>query len=286
MSLFRKIRDTFTLRSFRKKNDNVEGDISDIRELMLIHQQNLAKKNSKNPFNKYGKKIFSQTDEDGITIEIIKRMNCLNNGNFIEFGVGDGTENNTLILKSLGWKGFWIGNQELVIDYKNSKNFTYLKNFVDLENIIELIKKGLSTIKETQVDVISFDLDGNDYYFLKEIINNNFKPKLFIVEYNGKFPPPIKWKIDYNKDHRWYGDDYFGASLSTYNDLFEKNGYKLICCNAYTGANAYFIKKEFEDLFSEIPNDIEDIYMSPRYFLNKYKGFPISLKTINKFFIS
>ena len=103
MSLFRKIRDTFTLRSFRKKNDNVEGDISDIRELMLIHQQNLAKRDSKNPFNKYGKKIFSQTDEDGITIEIIKRMNCLNNGNFIEFGVGDGTENNTLILKSLGW---------------------------------------------------------------------------------------------------------------------------------------------------------------------------------------
>jgi len=43
MSFFRKIRDIFTLRNLRKKNDNAEGNISDIRELLLIHQQNLAK---------------------------------------------------------------------------------------------------------------------------------------------------------------------------------------------------------------------------------------------------
>ena len=96
---------------------------------MLNHQQNLSKVNSKNSFNLYGKKNISQTDEDGITIEIIKRLNCLNNGNFIEFGVGDGTENNTLILKALGWKGFWVGNQELIIDYKNSKKLFLFKKF-------------------------------------------------------------------------------------------------------------------------------------------------------------
>ena len=196
MSLFRKIRDFLTLRNYRKRHDKFIGNINDIRELLLNHQQNLSKVNSKNSFNLYGRKIFSQTDEDGITIEIIKRLNCLNNGSFIEFGVGDGTENNTLILKALGWKGFWVGNQELIIDYKNSKNFSYLKNFVNLSNIIYLIQDGLSKINETQVDVISLDLDGNDYYFLEKIIENKIKPKLFIIEYNAKFPPPIKWKIE------------------------------------------------------------------------------------------
>ena len=142
MSLFRKIRDILTFRNFRKRHDRLENILKDIRELLLSHQQNLAKTNSKNPINKYGKKIFSQTDEDGITLEILKRIDCLNKGNFIEFGVGNGTENNTLILKALGWKGIWVGNQELVINYKNSKNFSYQKNFVDLDNIVDLIKKG------------------------------------------------------------------------------------------------------------------------------------------------
>ena len=48
------------------------------------------------------KKCFSQTDEDGITIEILRRIGCLEKGTFAEFGPGDGMENNTLILKSLG----------------------------------------------------------------------------------------------------------------------------------------------------------------------------------------
>ncbi len=284
MRLFRKIRDILTFRNFRKRHDRLENILKDIRELLLSHQQNLAKTNSKNPINKYGKKIFSQTDEDGITLEILKRIDCLNKGNFIEFGVGNGTENNTLILKALGWKGIWVGNQELVINYKNSKNFSYQKNFVDLDNIVDLIKKGLNEIGEEKVDVMSLDLDGNDYYFLKKIIENNYKPKLFIVEYNAKFAPPIKWQIEYKNDHNWNGDDYFGASLTTYNNFFERNGYKLLCCNAHTGANAFFIKQEFMNLFQEIPKSIDDIYMTPRYLLNNSSGFPLSLKTINKFF--
>lgn len=284
MKLLKKIRDFISFRNYRKRNNRIESYLKDIRELILNDQQDLTINKSKNPLNKHGKKIFSQSDEDGITIEIIKRINCLNEGIFVELGVGDGTENNTLILKALGWKGFWIGNEKLKIDYANSKDFSYICSFVDLENVIDLLKKGSSSIGENLIDVISLDLDGNDYYFLKKIIENNFRPKLFIVEYNAKFPPPIKWKIEYEKDHKWKGDDYFGASLSTYNDFFEKNGYKLICCNAHTGANAYFIKKEFINLFQDVPDEIDDLYMKPRYLLNNYLRFPISIKTINKFF--
>ena len=50
--------------------------------------------------------MFLAIDEDGITIEIFKRLKNLNSGSFLELGVGDGTENNTLILLSLGWKVF------------------------------------------------------------------------------------------------------------------------------------------------------------------------------------
>ena len=164
MKLLKKIRDFISFRNYRKRNNRIESYLKDIRELILNDQQDLTINKSKNPLNKYGKKIFSQSDEDGITIEIIKRINCLNEGIFVELGVGDGTENNTLILKALGWKGFWIGNEKLKIDYVNSKNFSYICSFVDLENVVDLLKKGSSLIGENLIDVISLDLDGNDYY--------------------------------------------------------------------------------------------------------------------------
>ena len=49
-------------------------------------------------------------------------------------------------------------------------NFNCYDHWVTKENIIDLIKNGLECIRENTVDLISMDLDGNDYYFIKEIL--------------------------------------------------------------------------------------------------------------------
>ena len=281
----------FTLGGYkrRKRPTRLDNYAKDLRELTLNFQTQKLQKDHKNPLNKFGKKCFSQTDEDGITIEILRRIGCLAKGTFAEFGPGDGMENNTLILKSLGWKGFWVGGEDLVIDLKKNKNFSFFKEFVSLKNIIKLTSNGVSDIKSSNIDVISFDLDGNDLYFVSELLKNQFKPKLFIVEYNSKFPPPVKWSIKYDENHIWDGSDYYGASLASFNELFEKNDYFLTCCNSHTGSNAFFVKKEFKHLFEDVPKNINDIYVPPRYFLhnvygsNSY-GHHQSVKTINKLF--
>jgi hypothetical protein len=48
---------------------------------------------------KYGFRAYSQHDEDGMIHEIFRRIG-VSNQTFLEFGVGDGTENNTLIFCS------------------------------------------------------------------------------------------------------------------------------------------------------------------------------------------
>ena len=58
MGLFRKIRDFLTVRSYRKKHDKFIGNINDIRELLLNHQQNLSKVNSKIHLIYMGEKYF------------------------------------------------------------------------------------------------------------------------------------------------------------------------------------------------------------------------------------
>jgi hypothetical protein len=214
----------------------------------------------------------------------LRRIKQIDNGVYAEFVVGDGTENNTLILAALGWKGFWAGGEKLKVDINsaNHKKFAYLREWITLENILDLAKKGCAKIDSAKLDIISLDLDGNDIYFVEKLLENGFKPKLFIVEYNAKFPPPIKFQITYDPKFIWQGDDYFGASLTSFNNLFNNFGYKLICCNLHTGSNAFFIDATHADFFSDVPIDINQIYVEPRYHLYNEYGHAKSLRTINK----
>jgi hypothetical protein len=277
---------------FRKrtiKGPEIESYLKDLKgvlDVLLSYETSALQRSHPNPLNKFGTKCFSQTDEDGITLEILRRIDSVNDGTFAEFGVGDGTENNTLILKALGWKGFWVGGEELAFKTEeNNHSFVYLRDWITLENIVELAERGRKALNAGKVDVISLDLDGNDFYFVEKLLSNGFNPKLFIVEYNAKFPPPVKWKISYDPQHVWNFDDYFGASLASFVELFEQHGFRLVCCNSHTGANAFFVRQEFMSAFADVPQDMKDIYVPPRYYLYRSFGHRRSLKTISKLFV-
>ncbi len=251
---------------------------------LTIHDNTLKLQAShSNPLNKFGKKCFSQTDEDGITLEIIRRLG-IEKGVFAEFGVGNGLENNTLILAALGWRGFWVGGEELGFAYKQSNKFLYIKDWITLDNIVHQTTIGVNYLGNQDIDLISLDLDGNDVYLVQKLLDNNFNPKVFIVEYNAKFPPPVNFKIKYDKDHQWRGDDYFGASLSAFANMFSEFGYKLICCNSHSGSNAFFVRAEFMNLFADVPTDIGAIYVGPRYHLYAQFGHRVSPKTVEAIF--
>lgn len=268
-----------------KPSRKIEKQLDELRDLAIFNNTKQLQQMHKNPMNRMGAKCFSQSDEDGITLEILRRIGNLDNGSFAEFGVGNGTENNTLILRSLGWTGFWVGGEDLAFHPECSSNiFSYSKSWVTLKNIAEITTSLVTSMGIDNLDLISLDFDGNDYYFVNELLRKNFLPKIFIVEYNAKFIPPVDWKIDYDENHRWGSDDYFGASLTSFVRLFDQFGYRLICCNSHTGANAFFVKNEYASNFSDIPEDPRDIYVEPRYFLYKSYGHKASLKTISSLF--
>ena len=257
--------------------------LKSIRDLIIFQQNAEFQRKRLNPLNSYGKKCFSQNDEDGITLEIIKRLG-VKKGVFAEFGPGNGLENNTICLAALKWKGFWAGSEDLKFKYNNSKNFHFFKEWITKENVLNLFNEGIKNLNEKKVDVLSLDLDGNDIYILEELIKNIKHPSLIIAEYNAKFPPPIKFKIKYEPKFIWRGDDYFGASLSELADVLKKYSYELVCCNSHTGSNAFFIKNDFIELFKEVPKDIEKIYIEPHYQLYERYGHPQSIKTIEVIF--
>lgn len=237
---------------------------------------------SLNPLVKAGQKYFSQNHEDGMTLEILRRIGK-GSGTFVEFGVGDGLENNTLILLMNDWKGIWIGGEDLRISLSSdSRKLRYAKEWVTAENCVALLSQGLSNLGSSTVDFLSIDLDGNDFYVAEAIVGKGIRPSVIVVEYNAKFPPPIRWTIKYDPRHRWAGDDYQGASLQSFIDLFAEAGYRLVACDV-TGTNAFFVHREFNGAFSDVPDDPAILFYpsdSPGFIR---RGHDSSPRTIERF---
>jgi len=55
----------------------------------------------------FGYKVYSQSDEDGILHEIFRRLG-IERGGFVEIGVENGLECNSLYLIHKGWRGLWL----------------------------------------------------------------------------------------------------------------------------------------------------------------------------------
>ena len=113
-------------------------------------------------------------------------------------------------------------SSELAFNLLSPKRFRFLNAWVSLENVTGLIRQGLEDVGIQTLDVLSLDLDGNDYYLVREILSAGILPKLFILEYNAKFPPPIKWTIEYDVNHVWDVTDYQGASLAAFAELLSE----------------------------------------------------------------
>src|SRR5208282_2439962 len=117
---------------------------------------------------KYGYRAYSQNDEDGIIAEIFRRIEPTTR-TFIEFGVGDGSECNTLNLLISGWRGLWLESdpkrigqvRKLFREALSERRLSVEVAAVVAENINELL---LGKGPGSDLDLLSIDVDGNDYW--------------------------------------------------------------------------------------------------------------------------
>ena len=195
---------------------------------------------------RYGFKAYSQNDEDGMIQEIFNRIGNVNK-NFVEIGVGNGLENNTLYLLVQGWRGLWVEANpkyakqiNLKFEHAITNGDLEIKNIcIQKDNINQVIDKWQSTAGG--LDLLSLDIDGNDYHVLEAIKSLN--ARLVILEYNSKYRPPVKWVMQHNPKHSYIFSDYYGASLKSLEILLVEKGYKLVGCNL-SGVNAFFVRED------------------------------------------
>jgi hypothetical protein len=267
------------LNKFRSINRRWENHYSTIANL-LAYPQTLEARN-RNPLSSKGESYFSQNDEDGIILEIVRRIG-IEKSVFVELGVGNGLENNTIILLASGWRGIWIGGEQLAFaNASPNSRLAFNQAWIDRDNVFNLVAQQLQKLQcsPKDVELLSIDLDGNDAYLIPPLLARGLSPSVIVCEYNGKFPPPIRFCIEYNARHEWDYSDYQGASLQVFVDIFSNHGYKLVCCNS-NGVNAFFVRDDHLEFFKDVPVETADLFVASKYLARSPTGHQTSPKTI------
>jgi hypothetical protein len=202
--------------------------------------------------------VTSQCGEDGIITKIFEIIPTSNEKVCVEFGAWDGKHySNTFnLMNSSKWSGYFIeADADRFLELKN----TYKSNHkACLINRLVSLEKGQGTLKEIlleykcprNIDLLSIDIDGNDYHIWNEL--DYFLPRVVLVEFNPSVPNDISFIQDRSFEVNQ------GSSLLAFERLGFDKGYRLV---SVTDWNAIFVKDEYFSLFDINDNSLDAMYV-------------------------
>lgn len=215
-----------------------------------------------NTFHQFCKNVHSQGGEDGILEQLVKELN-IKNGTFCEFGAANGTHlsNTYNLIKTKNFSGIAIE-----LDY--SRYVECVKNYTAFPKVTVFHGAVLYNDPNNDLDawlhrgkmpydfdILSIDIDCDDYYVWKNL--KNFQPKIVVIEINP-YRDPIHEELpripsqEYEIDplRQWHPQRVaVGCSFISAVKLGLEKGYIPI---AFTG-NLIFIRKDLIPRLNEFP---------------------------------
>lgn len=175
---------------------------------------------------------YSQAGEEHMIMGILLNIG-LTNKFLVDIGAWDGTylSNTKFLIEDHGFKG-------LLLDGDNHGNPEVKEIWVTKDNILDFLDNCHCP---REFDLLSYDTDGNDYWIL-DVLLSYYQPRLIVCEFNGTIENGVSKTIEYNENHVWNNDDYYGFSFEAGKKLAEKHGYKVVFQN--DALNMYLVKKE------------------------------------------
>lgn len=235
------------------------------------HNENFNMFNTfKGPLYKTNKKLYSQNGEDGILYYIFSCIGYTNK-KCIEICAGNGRECNTAnLIKNHGFNGLLFdgnnSNVQIGLNFFKNDDVKFLCNWITRSNISGLIQKNNYG---GDIDLLSLDIDGVDYWILKELIEKDIiNPRVIVLEYQDIIGPEKRLTVPYADDFNGWtdfipggGPNYCGASLQAFISLL--SNYTFIGSHE-GGFNAFFIRKDIKsEYLHEETNLLENVFHFP-----------------------
>lgn len=192
----------------------------------------------------YSSNVHSQSGEDGIIAKIMELLPERDNW-CVEFGAWDGVHlsNTRNLIDNQGYSAVLIEAdkkrfENLKQRCSQSPGILVFNRFVGFQSQDNLD----SILRETPItkdfDLLSIDIDGNDYHVWAAM--KDYSPKVVCVEYNPTIPTEVHFVQSAEPGiHQ-------GCGLSDLVDLGKQKNYELV---AVTPLNAIFVKSEYYEVF-------------------------------------
>jgi len=262
------------LAHFAEIKGNSEYQLSLVRDLCVqLGQIEIAMRGGPAGLETCMAQVFSQGCEDGCLAHIFNKIGE-RSSRFIEIGVGDGRENTTRLLLTLGWKGVWVEGDPVEVaklkvnfaDYISAGRLRVVNATVTAENVESLIEPD-----DRNVDLLSIDIDMNTYHIWEAL--RNVQARVVCIEYNASFPPTVDFVVPYEPDSSWNRTNWFGASLTALDRLARSKRMSLVGCDFF-GINAYFVADGEASAAFDGPFTPTRMYQPARYNLLSRRGHP------------
>lgn len=200
--------------------------------------------------DQYEYSVLSQNGEDGILRHLFAQAGFESRW-FVEFGFGAHQCNGLRLMLHEEFHGLLLdGSQENVRFFDIAAERFAIDRvkarqaFLTRDNLNELIE-GAGAPRE--IDLLSLDVDGNDYWFWKAL--TCVSPRVVCIEYNAGLGPELSWTVPYDPGFERFAKHpsgfFHGASLKALESLGRKKGCRLVGCDS-TGTNAFFLRDDVD----------------------------------------
>ena len=218
----------------------------------------------------FAKNRSSQAGEDGIIEKILHTIGETSEW-CVEFGAWDGRyySNTFDLINRKGYSAIMIEGdvdryQDLLETFKDNTKVIPLNAFVGFSEVDGLDSLLEKTSIPLDFDVLSIDIDGNDYHVWKEV--KQYRPKVVCIEYNPTIPSEVEFVQPADMQLNQ------GCSILSLYQLAEEKGYKLV---SVTNLNCLFVDAKYFDLFSIKDNTVTALRPNESkvtYIFNGYDG--------------
>jgi hypothetical protein len=229
---------------------------------------NQATNQSHAGLNRFAKNVTSQFGEDGILEKALQLIDGSNRW-CVEFGAWDGrycSNTHNLVAKhdyeAVLIEGAVRRFEELKRTFTGNEKVRAVNTFVGIRPGNSLDEILAKTPIPVDFDVLSIDIDGNDFHVWDSI--QNYKPKIVVIEYNPTIPNGVDFVQPSDPAVAQ------GCSISSIVALGKCKGYELA---AITLVNAIFVHAEYFDRLGIEDNSIATLREDESLVTYIFQGF-------------
>lgn len=207
----------------------------------------MLEKSGKQGIERYEFSLFSQNGEDGVLKYLFSEVGFTSRL-FLEFGFSVVENNSLRLILHEGFGGVFIdGNDLPVREFNRAAQSSTISDVHAINSILNLGNLETTIVESGfphEIDLLSIDVDGNDYWFWEALVF--LSPRIVAIEYNAGLGSELAIVVPcdphFDRLTKHPSGHYFGASITSLEKSGKKKGFHLVGYGS-EGINAFFVSE-------------------------------------------